>query len=232
MSRYERIYEERANEYDALVRAEDCDGNLRAKLREITQRLPTRDALELGFGTGRLTRWLFEEGFRVRGVERAGAMVEVAKARLAAEGYEVSGLVEGDAFGADFGSDWAAIAVAGWVFGHAVTWHPSDWQTRVHGALDAMSAAVCAGGAVVIIETLGTGHSEPAPAPSLVPYFELLEARGFSRDALRTDYRFASVDAAEGAMRFFFGDEKGARVRAEGWSTVPECTGVWSMINT
>lgn len=229
MSRYERIYEESAEAYDALVRAEDCEGDLRARLREVAGDLAGRDVLEVGFGTGRVTRWLLESGARVRGVERAPAMVDLARARLAAEGHDVSGLAVGDAYGASFGASWAAVAVAGWVFGHAVTWHPDDWPARVRGALDAMREAVLPGGAVVVIETLGTGHELPSPPPSLEPYFDLLQDYGFAPAALRTDYAFADAAEAERATRFFFGDAMGDRVREMGWARVPECTGLWVM---
>lgn len=228
MSRYQTIYRDHPEAYDDLVRAEDCDGALRALLRETWGALDGRAALELGVGTGRVTRWLLREGATVRGVERSPAMTRLARERLGAEGFDASGIAVGDAYGDRFGERWADLAVAGWVFGHAVSWHPEDWADRVRRALGAMREAVRAGGRVVVIETLGTGHEAPAPPPALAPYFALLEREGFTRAWARSDYAFASPAEAERLTRFFFGDAMGDRVRAAGWSRVPECTGVWS----
>ena len=228
MSRYHTIYRDHPEDYDALVRAEDCDGNLRAHLRASLGELSARPVLELGVGTGRVTRWLMQLGAHVRGHELSPAMVDLARARLAAEGYDVTALTVGDAYAGDFGEAWAAAAVAGWVFGHAVSWHPDDWSDRVRRAVTAMKRAVVPGGRVVVIETLGTGHETPSVAPALAQYFALLESEGFSRTALRTDYAFESAAAAERSARFFFGDAMGDRVRDAGWSRVPECTGVWT----
>ncbi len=228
MSRYHAIYRDHPEAYDDLVRAEDCDGLLRAQLRATLGDLAARPVLELGVGTGRVTRWLMQLGARVRGYELSPAMVDLARARLGAEGHDVSALSVGDAYAGDFGDAWAAAAVAGWVFGHAVSWHPDDWRARVRRAITAMMRAVVPGGRVVVIETLGTGHETPSVAPALAPYFALLESEGFTRTALRTDYAFESAVAAERSARFFFGDVMGDRVRDAGWSRVPECTGVWT----
>jgi hypothetical protein len=70
-----------------------------------------------------------------------------------------------------------------------------------------------------------------APAPpsrELAEYYAWLEEeQGFTRDAIRTDYLFASVDEAAAVTGFFFGAGFAERVRAEGWTRVPECTGIW-----
>lgn len=134
----------------------------------------------------------------------------------------------GDAYDERFAPSWAQVAVAGWVFGHAVAWHPEDWSARVRRAIDAMRAAVAPGGRVVVVETLGTGHEAPVVAPALAPYFDLLGSEGFTRAWARSDYVFASASEAERLTRFFFGDAKGDHVRAAASPRVPECTGVWS----
>ena len=96
-------------------------------------------------------------------------------------------------------------------------------------ALAELERALRPGGTLVVIETLGTGRTEPAPpTPELAEYFAWLEGeQGMRRVAIRTDYRFADVEAAARATGFFFGAEFAARVRREGWARVPECTGLW-----
>lgn len=227
---YERIYREEPARYDAMVSAEDCDGALPALVAEVAPGLRGSWALELGVGTGRVTRTLLRAGASVRGCEYSPAMLEVARRRLSDEGFPASALdlVAGDAYALSFGEGWAELAVAGWVFGHALRWHPDDWRARITHALTSMRRALKPGGRMLVIETLGTGSAEPAPPPGLAEYQRWLEDEwGLARRVLRTDYRFASPDEAAESMGFFFGDAMAARIRDERWSRVPECTGAW-----
>lgn len=227
---YARIYREEPERYDAMVRAEDCDGALPALLARVAPSLRGGRALELGVGTGRVTRLLLRAGASVRGCEQSAAMLAVADERLRAEGFAPSSLdlAVADAYEATFGDAWADLAIAGWVFGHAVSWHPDDWKARIGHALTAMRRALKPGGALVVVETLGTGFTAPTPPPGLVPYQRWLEDEwGLARHALRTDYRFATPDEAAVSMGFFFGDAMAAKIRDAGWARVPECTGAW-----
>lgn len=225
-----QIYLRDPERYDAMVSAEDCEGALPALLSRIAPDLQGGHALEVGVGTGRVTRMLLRAGATVRGCEYAAPMLAVAHRRLLAEGFAADAmeLTVGDAYTADFDDAWADLAVAGWVFGHALRWHPDDWQERITHSLTAMRRALKPGGRLVVIETLGTGFTEPTPPPGLIGYQQWLESRwGLVRHEIRTDYRFASVAEAAAAMGFFFGEAMVEKVRAHGWSRVPECTGVW-----
>lgn len=221
-----RIYREQPEAYDALVRAEDCDGGLGRVLDPLIS--SPCAALEIGVGTGRVTRLLLERGATVRGWEQSAAMLGVARSRLSDVDPSRLELFTADAYGSDFGEGWADLAVAGWVFGHAVGWHPADWRERVGGAIASMRRALRPGGRLVVIETLGTGFEAPSPPHTLVPYLDWLEhAQGMSRTVLRTDYSFDDAGQAERAMAFFFGPELAGRVRSGGLRRVPECTGAW-----
>jgi hypothetical protein len=92
-----------------------------------------------------------------------------------------------------------------------------------------MERALRPGGALVVIESLGTGEDEPRPpSPELAEYHAWLEEdRGMDRSVVRTDYRFADVESAARATGSFFGRDFAERVRREAWSRVPECTGLW-----
>ncbi len=226
------IYREHADAYDRLVRAEDAAGELPRALAELVDVRGAR-VLDVGCGTGRLTRILLGLGAaHVTGVDRAEAMLGVAARALSADvARGAVELVEADArvldaHGVPVGA--FDVATAGWCFGHFRHWMPEDWRQDVDRALDAMTRAVRAGGTLVVIETLGTGHETPRRHAPLDEYFEALEARGFARRAIRTDYAFDSVEEAVEVLGPFFGDDLSARVREAGWSRVPECTGVWS----
>jgi ubiquinone/menaquinone biosynthesis C-methylase UbiE len=226
------IYREHADAYDRLVRAEDAAGELPRAIAAVADVRGAR-VLDVGCGTGRLIRILLELGAaHVTGVDRAEAMLGVAARALAADvARGAVELVEADAralaaHGVAVGA--FDVVTAGWCFGHFRHWMPDDWQEDVDRALAAMARAVRPGGALIVIETLGTGHSTPRVHSALDEYFAVLEARGFTRCAIRTDYAFASVDEAVEVLGPFFGEELSERVREEGWARVPECTGVWS----
>ena len=72
------------------------------------------------------------------------------------------------------------------------------------------------GGTIIIIETLGTGYTEPAPpADWFAEYFAFLENDlGFQSTWMRTDYQFASLDEAVELMSFFWDDGSARRPAA------------------
>ena len=53
---------------------------------------------------------------------------------------------------------------------------------------------------------------------------------GFTRQEISTDYQFASVEQAVAHTEFFFGRKLAAAIREQGWSRLPEWTGVWSKL--
>jgi len=217
-----------ARRYDALVRAEDCDGHLVQALDAIAP-IAGASWLEVGAGTGRITRQLVERGAaRVIASDRAAAMLSVAGEHVG--GARRVSLAVADARALPVASGWADAAVAGWVFGHFRYWMPDGWRDHVGAALDEMARALRPGGALVVVETLGTGTEVAAPpSAALAEYYAWLEReRGLRRVEIATDYEFRSAADAADVMGFFFGDQMADRVRDHGWRRVPEHTGVWS----
>ena len=80
---------------------------------------------------------------------------------------------------------------------------------------------------IVLFESLGTGHVSPFQLPHLMNFYPWLDEVGFQKTWIRTDYKFESLEQAEGLARFFFGDEMGDNVVKNNWVILPECTGVW-----
>jgi ubiquinone/menaquinone biosynthesis C-methylase UbiE len=226
---YEAIYRERAADYDLLVTAEDCDGALLPALESIAP-LDGAAILEVGVGTGRLSRLLVPRARRFHGTERAPGMLDIARNHLDTIETRAAVTLElGDARSLEVGDAWADVAIAGWVFGHFRSWFASDWKVEIGRALAEMNRALAPDGTLVILETLGTGSTEPAPPqPELGEYYQWLEAEhGMTRLAIRTDYQFPDVETAARTTSFFFGEAFAARVRAEQWSRIPESTGLW-----
>jgi SAM-dependent methyltransferase len=222
------VYAGHADDYELLVSVEDADGHL---LPAIAAHVPLAGAhvLEIGVGTGRITELLVASGARVVGCEPAPAMLELARRKLERfpdHGCELHPLSvqEFTPPGGEFG-----LAIAGWVLGHFVEWFAPGWREEIGRALDRMAAALAPGGVLMIIESLGTGFTEPTPpTPGLAEYYDWLEReRGLERTALRTDYVFPDVETAAASTGAFFGQEFAARVRREKWARVPECTGLW-----
>ncbi len=221
-ARQKSVYDSDARRYDALVSAEDCEGNL-GRVLESVATLAGRCVLDVGAGTGRVTRLLTAAGAEVFAVDRAAAMIAVAVDRGA------SRAAVADARSLPFREDVCDVVCAGWVFGHFPHWSPESWRDDAGRALAEMNRVVRPGGSLLLLETLGTAAAEPSPpTASLAEYYRWLEdERGFECTVLRTDYRFPSPEEAVRLCEFFFGETIAAKVGAAGSERVPEYTGLW-----
>ena len=180
----------------------------------------------MGAGTGRLARLLAPFSRSVCAFDTSAAMLAVARAQLKADGARHAHVAVADHRALPLQSHSAALVVSGWSICYTVVW-AQDWQTELGRALAEMQRVVRPGGALVIMETLGTGFQTPTPPESLKPYFACLEAHGFAFKWLRTDYRFASVEEARALTTFFFQHDLSDRLISREPAILPECTGIW-----
>jgi ubiquinone/menaquinone biosynthesis C-methylase UbiE len=226
---FQRIYSHRATDYERMIAPEDVDGHLLAALRSLTNWRGKR-VLDLGTGTGRLPRLLAGEGARVAGLDLYADMLrENAAQRTLTRGQW--SLARGDMRTLPYADAHADAVTAGWSIGHSRGWYADDWRTHIGHMLREMHRIAARDGWLIILETLTTGSETPAPpTEGLAEYYAWLEeAWGFTRQAIRTDYQFASVEEAVARTEFFFGAELAEKIRANGWARLPEWTGVWSM---
>jgi len=223
---FARIYQHEPDTYQRLVAAEDCTRELETHLSDLAQ--ASSRIVDIGAGTGRLTLALCIAGVEVHGIDKEAAMLGVARSRL----EECEGdwqLSVADARELPIATGWADAAIAGWVFGHFTEWHPHGWRVELDKAISEMDRVVRPGGRQVVIDTLGTGATEPkAPNRALAEYQERLEHLGFARSVLRTDYEFASVAESIELLDWFFG--LGDWARSHNDKRVPEYTGWWERI--
>jgi len=227
---FETIYRMHAAEYDALVSREDHAHNILPALEGIRP-LAGLDVVEMGAGTGRLTRLLAPIARSIAAFDRSTAMLGVAAETLKRLGLENWRLAAGDNRRLPTANCSADLAIAGWSFGHSTGWYPESWPYEIELAVGEMRRVLRPGGTAVILETLGTGRETPQPSTeALASYYALLEEKyGFASSWIRTDYRFESLQQADRLTRFFFGDELANRVVRENLVVLPECTGLWSL---
>jgi SAM-dependent methyltransferase len=224
MPDYRHIYRTAADAYDRMVAAEDVDGAVIAALGRDRSLVGAR-VVEVGVGTGRVTRQLVSAGAIVSGVEPEPAMLAIARAHVAALGGEPERLVAGTLDALPFADASADLGVSAWVFAHQRSFEPELWRGAVDAGVGELRRVVRPGGSLVLFETLGTGTTEPGVRADLEELYRHLETRwGFSREVLRTDFQFeTAVEAAE-TLQFFFGDDFARKVIERGWARVPEWT--------
>lgn len=222
---FESIYQKEAGRYDLLVSREDYEGNILRALEAIRP-LANLEVIELGAGTGRLSRLLAPLSARILLTDISTHMLEKARERMVDGRYYLAAAENGRLPAAD---DSADLAIAGWSIGHQTGWYPDSWPERVDRVVAEMRRVVRPNGTLIILETLGTGREDPQPPmASLADYYKRLEERhGFQRQWIRTDYQFESVAEAEMLTRFFFGNELADWIVNDKITLLPECTGIW-----
>lgn len=226
MADYRDIYENHADRYDELVSKEDHAGNLGSLFDRLLAGRPAR-VVELGCGTGRVTRMLASRAEQVRAYDVAPRMVDFAKRTVAANNVSF-GVADNSALPEPDGE--ADFVVAGWTLGHVTGFFPDAWKEHATRALAEMCRCASRTGKIIVIETLGTCVDTPAPPNErLAAFYRLLEEEYvLTREEVQTDYAFASVAEAARIMGFFFGSNMEQAVNGRGLSVVPEWTGVWS----
>jgi ubiquinone/menaquinone biosynthesis C-methylase UbiE len=228
MDHFQHVYASQAARYHEMIAAEDVDANLPAALRAAAPMRGKR-ILDLGTGTGRLPLLLAREAALMVGLDLYADMLNENAAQRARSGGAWK-LVQGDMRALPFPAACAEVVTAGWAIGHLRGWFDADWQEQIGRVLREMHRVAAPGGSILILETLTTGALTPAPpSQALAEYYAWLEVRwGFSRQAVRTDYQFQTVEAAVAQTEFFFGEELSAEIRRQGWARLPEWTGLWA----
>jgi SAM-dependent methyltransferase len=225
---FTQIYRHRARDYHELVTREDAHGNLGAALAGIA-RFDGTTVVEMGAGTGRVTRLLAGLGARVLAFDRSRPMLDVAAGWLRGEVAARVTLAEADNRRIPLPDGSADAVVEGWSFGHTVMDADGAWKEAAAGLISETMRLLRPGGTAILIETLGTGFRAPEPPGPIFPlFFKWLEGeQGFTRHWIRTDYVFETAAKARELVPFFFGQMVEHEVLPTGQVSVPECTGIW-----
>lgn len=235
MSDQFEVYKNYSHQYDALINAEDYQGNL---LKEIQTRIDLQNlkVVELGAGTGRITRLLMPFISEIQAFDQSKAMLEIARFHLEKQTNPNWELKVADHRTIPMKNDYADLVISGWSFFYLVTLNWPNWQAPLKEGIDEVLRLLKTHGDFILIESLGTGHSVPhIPGPQLETYYHFLEHRlGFQKSWIRTDYRFQNKKEATEIMGSFFGQDFIDKTLQYVWheseqgTTVPECTGIWS----
>jgi ubiquinone/menaquinone biosynthesis C-methylase UbiE len=220
---HQAVYQDHAATYDLLVAREDYEGNIPRVLREVAD-WHGRTVVELGAGTGRLTRLVAPWVKSLYAFDLSPAMLAVAAASLTRETGWLTAAADHRALPLPDRS--VDMVLAGWTICYLVSWHPRCWQPELARALAEMERVLRPGGQIILLETMGTGYETPHPPEQLQPYYDYLQTAGFHSQWFRTDYQFPSAEEARRLTTFFFGPELAAQF--DGRIYLPECTGVFS----
>lgn len=227
MADHERVYQEQARQYHALISREDYCNHISQALTEITSFEDT-DMVDIGAGTGRLTGMFSSIVKSVAAFDGSQAMLDVIQANINPEDRNKLKTSVSDLRIIPLEDASVDVVTAGWTISYIANSTVENWRENLFCTIKEMKRVVRAGGTIIILETLGTGTESPTRHDMLAGYYEELELRyGFAHTWIRTDYKFESVDVAEQLTRFFFGDELGDEVRERRSVVVPECTGIW-----
>ena len=220
------VYESHADQYELLILREDYQNYIPAEINKI---LPVNglDILDLGAGTGRLSRLLAGQAHRLAACDASHHMLTVAKDVLKGKGSSLPLLSVADMRRTPFTSHSVDMVIAGWSFCYLAVWGGDNWQREVDQGLSEAARLLREGGVLILLENYGTGFESPHPPPHLNAYFEYLRRKGFSATWFRTDYQFASFEEALRLSSFFFGEEYERKVRENHWTILPECSSLF-----
>ena len=228
MTDHKTIYQTEAERYDAMVMREDTDGNLLPAIEKIID-LDGIKVIESGAGTGRLTTQLAPKVRKLRAFDLSPHMLAIATRKLEALGLDNWKTKVADHRELPVKDEYAHLVLSGWSFCYLNDKERSDWEKPFRVGLKEFKRVLKPKGKIVLLETEGTGVTEPHPPESMLKYLGLLKAQGFQREWIRTDYLFASWQEVHELVPFFFGDEMIDNcVDTVDGIVLPECTGIWS----
>jgi ubiquinone/menaquinone biosynthesis C-methylase UbiE len=220
------VYEKHADQYERMVQREDYQGNILSAIESYCS-LDGIDVVELGAGTGRITRLLAPYVKSIKAFDASAHMLATAEKSLREMGFTNWRTVVADHRQVPVPDSSADLVISGWSFCYLAVWGGEEWKIAMEDGLKEIERIIRPSGTVIILETLGTGEEKPNPPEHLDGYYNWLTESGFERGWMRTDYRFESLEEAVELSTFFFGEEMGKKVRENDWQVLPECTGIW-----
>jgi len=220
------VYEAHAEQYARLIQREDYQGNIMREIQKIIT-LADIDVVELGAGTGRLTRLLAPYMHSIKAFDTSERMLKIAEKSLRETSLTNWQIEVADHRQIPIEDASADLVISGWSFFYLAVWGEDKWKSALDAGLNEIQRILRPSGKIIILETLGTGNKKPNPPEHLGKYYDWLSESGFERGWMHTDYRFESLEEAVELSTFFFGEKMGEKVQQHKWIILPECTGIW-----
>jgi len=220
------VYQFHADQYERLIQREDYQNNILRALEKILP-LDGMDVVEMGAGTGRLTRLLDPLVNSILAMDASASMLQVARRSLVSSRCQNWQVSAADNRCLPVASASADLVISGWSFCYLAVWGGGQWRQELETGMTEIRRVLKPGGMLIILETMGTGFETPQPPEHLAGYFAFLKEQGLDYTWIRTDYQFQSLQEAVELARFFFGEEMAQKVKENKWVVLPECTGIW-----
>ncbi|KRE96888.1 methyltransferase type 11 [Paenibacillus sp. Soil766] len=224
MPNHADIYINQADMYERLI-------SKQASLYETIQSIipvESLDIIDMGAGSGRLTRILAPQAKSIVAVDESESMLRITADFLRQAELHNWRTQVADHRNLPIEDHCADVILSGWSICYLVNAEVDQWEANLHQIISEIKRILRPGGTVIIIENFGTGSETPNPPDFLMNYYSLLETQyGFSHTWIRTDYTFESVEEADMLTRFFFGDGIADKVVNEQLIVLPECAGIW-----
>lgn len=222
----QEIYQLHTDQYERLINCEDYQHNILPTLKRILP-LEGMRVLDLGAGTGRLTRLLTPLVRSILALDASASMLQVARHSLQDSCWHNWQVCAADNRHLPVANASADVIISGWSFSYLAVWGGKGWRQELERGLAEVGRVLKPGSVFILLETLGTGFENPQPPGHLRDYLAFLGEQGFESTWLRTDYQFQSLLEAVQLAGFFFGQEMAQKVKENRWVILPECTGVW-----
>ena len=220
------VYDAHADQYELLILREDYQNNLPKEIYKIKDTHGI-NIIELGAGTGRLTRFLTKDAAHIAASDLSHHMLSQARDMLEDQKLSNAVLCVADMRQTPYATASADMVIAGWSFCYLAVWGEDKWKKELELGLEETNRLLRPGGVMIMLENFGTGSEIPNPPPHLNGYFEFLKSNGFQSTWLRTDYQFKDLSEAIELSSFFFGEELSGKVKENEWVLLPECTGLF-----
>jgi ubiquinone/menaquinone biosynthesis C-methylase UbiE len=222
----QQVYQEHAGQYERLVDLEDYQHNILSAVERICP-ISGLDVIDLGAGTGRVTRLLAPHVGTIKAYDLSAHMLIRAQSALHSLGLANWKLGVADHRYLPQPDASADLLISGWSFSYLAVWGGERWREALEAGYREIRRVLRPGGVAIFLESLGTGHEVPTYLEHLAGYFDWLAEMGFQSTWIRTDYRFQSLQEARDLASFFFGRQMEQDIILNNWVILPECTGIW-----
>jgi SAM-dependent methyltransferase len=171
------IYIEQAERYERLVAREDYLGNILPALEEICD-FNGRVVVEMGVGTGRLAKLLAPAAEAVYGFDNSIGMLRVGRRELQGVTADNWLLAVADHRDLPLRPASCDLVLSGWSLCYLALDQEAGWEDRLRRLFRRLRRMLRPGGAIIILETMGTGFREPNPPPLIDDYFSFFANLG------------------------------------------------------